>query len=241
MDDDYSHIYEASKPLFDAIYNGNIEDILKAISDGIDINSRNEEGFTPLLYAINYDQLEAMKALLSYSNVIDIEMPLNNYTNVYSVKGENFSGEVLFNGTTPLQYAIFKGNTNAVNLLIENGADMIKKDYNGYCSLFYASAFSAPDMIHFLLSKDSSLTKEKSLSGRTVMHFAAMYGNNSAISYYLSNTFLSINAQDNDGNTPLHYANEKGYATTIELLIKSGAKTDIKNNAGLIASDLLKK
>ena len=118
---------------------------------------------------------------------------------------------------------------------------MIKKDYNGYCSLFYASAFSAPDMIHFLLSKDSSLTKEKSLSGRTVMHFAAMYGNNSAISYYLSNTFLSINAQDNDGNTPLHYANEKGYATTIELLIKSGAKTDIKNNAGLIASDLLKK
>ncbi|MEI0699376.1 ankyrin repeat domain-containing protein [Brachyspira intermedia] len=240
-DDDYSHIYEASKSLFDAIYNGNIEDILKAISNGVDINSRNEEGFTPLLYAINYDQLEAMKALLSYSNNIDIEMPLNNYTNVYSVKGENFSGEVLFNGTTPLQYAIFKGNTNAVNLLIENGADMIKKDYNGYCSLFYASAFSAPDMIHFLLSKDSSLTKEKSLSGRTVMHFAAMYGNNSAISYYLSNTFLSINAQDNDGNTPLHYANEKGYATTIELLIKSGAKTDIKNNAGLIASDLLKK
>lgn len=240
-DDDYSHIYETSKPLFDAIYNGNIEDILKSISNGIDINSRNEEGFTPLLYAINYDQLEAMKALLSYSNVIDIEMPLNNYTNVYSVKGQNFSGEVLFNGTTPLQYAIFKGNTNAVNLLIESGSDMRKKDYNGYCSLFYASAFSSPDMIHFLLSKDSSLTKEKSLSGRTVMHFAAMYGNDNAISYYLSNTFLSINAQDNDGNTPLHYANEKGYATTIELLIKSGAKTDIKNNAGLIASDLLKK
>ncbi|AEM22384.1 ankyrin repeat-containing protein [Brachyspira intermedia PWS/A] len=240
-DDDYSHIYETSKPLFDAIYNGNIEEMLKAISNGVDINSRNEEGFTPLLYAINYDQLEAMKALLSYSNVIDIEMSLNNYTNVYSVKGENFSGEVLFNGTTPLQYAIFKGNTNAVNLLIESGSDMRKKDYNGYCSLFYASAFSNPDMIHFLLSKDSSLTREKSLSGRSVMHFAAMYGNNNAISYYLSNTFLSINAQDNDGNTPLHYANEKGYATTIELLVKSGAKTDIKNNEGLIASDLLKK
>ncbi|CRF32722.1 ankyrin [Brachyspira suanatina] len=241
VSDDYSHIYEASKPLFDAIYNGNIEDILKAISSGIDINSRNEEGFTPLLYAINYDQLEAMKALLSYSNVIDIEMPLNNYTNTYSIKGGNFSGEVLFNGTTPLQYAIFKGNTNAVNLLIENGSDMRKKDYNGYCSLFYASAFSDPDMIHFLLEKDSSLTMEKSLSGRTVMHFAAMYGNDNAISYYLSNTFLSINSQDNDGNTPLHYANEKGYASTIELLIKRGAKTDIKNNAGLIASDLLKK
>lgn len=240
-DEDYSDIYKASKPLFDAIYNDNIADILKAVSNGIDINSRNEEGFTPLLYAINFDRIEAIKALLSFNNTIDLEIPLNNYTNIYSIKGGNFSGEVLCNGTTPLQYAIFKGNTNMVNLLIESGADMRKKDYNGYCSLFYASAFSTPNMIHFLLSKDSSLTREKSLSGRTVIHFSAIYGNDDAISYYLSNTFLSINAQDNDGNTPLHYAYEKGYSSTIDLLIKRGARTDIKNNAGLIPSDLLKK
>ncbi|PTY40060.1 ankyrin repeat domain-containing protein [Brachyspira hampsonii] len=239
-DDDYSEYYDASRPLFEAIYNNNVSDVLKAVSNGININSRNEDGFTPLLYAINYDRIEVMKALLSYSNIIDIEMPLNNYTNMYSVKGKNFSGEVLFNGTTPLEYAVFKGNTNAVNLLIENGADTRKKDYNGYCCIFYASAFSNPYMIHFLLEKDSSLTREKSLSGRTVMHFAALYGNDEAISYYLSNTFLSINAQDNEGNTPLHYASENGYSSTIDLLIRRGAKTDIKNNEGLTASELLK-
>ncbi|EKV56157.1 ankyrin repeat domain-containing protein [Brachyspira hampsonii] len=239
-DDDYSEYYNAMRPLFEAIYNNNVSDVLKAVSNGININSRNEDGFTPLLYAINYDRLEVMKALLSYSNIIDIEMPLNNYTNIYSVKGKNFSGEVLFNGTTPLEYAIYKGNTNAVNLLIENGADTRKKDYNGYCCIFYASAFSNPYMIHFLLEKDSSLTREKSLSGRTVMHFAALYGNDEAISYYLSNTFLSINAQDNEGNTPLHYASENGYSSTIDLLIRRGAKTDIKNNEGLTASELLK-
>ena len=238
--DDYSHIYDANKPIFDAIYNNNIGDMIKAISKGANINSRNEEGFTPLLYAINYDKLEAIKALLSFSN-IDIEMPLNNYSNTYSVKGKNFSGEVLFNGTTPLQYAIYKGNTNAVNLLIESKADMKKKDYNGYSSLFYASAFCNPDMINFLLEKYSSLTKEKSLSGRTVIHYAAMYGNDDAISYYLSNTFLSINAKDNDGNTPLHYAIEKGYNSTVTLLVRRGARMDIENNAGITASDLLKK
>ncbi|WP_020004838.1 ankyrin repeat domain-containing protein [Brachyspira innocens] len=237
-DDDYSEYYNASQPLFEAIYNNNVSDVLKAVSNGININSRNEEGFTPLLYAINYDRLEIMKALLSYSNIIDIEMPLNNYTNIYSIKGKNFSGEVLFNGTTPLQYAVYKGNTNAVNLLIENGADTKKKDYNGYCSLFYASAFSDANMIHFLLKKDPSLTREKSLSGRTVMHFAALYGNDEAISYYLSNTFLSINAKDNEGNTPLHCACEKGYSSTIDLLVQRGAKTDIKNNEGLTPADI---
>ena len=238
-DDDYSEYYDASKSLFEAIYNNNVSDVLKAVSNGININSRNEEGFTPLLYAINYDRLEVMKALLSYSNVIDIEMPLNNYTNIYSVKGKNFSGEVLFNGTTPLEYAVYKGNTNAVNLLIESGADTRKKDYNGYCSLFYASAFSDANMIHFLLTKDPSLTREKSLSGRTVMHFAALYGNDEAISYYLSNTFLSINAKDNEGNTPLHCACEKGYSSTINLLVQRGAKTDMKNNEGLAPSDII--
>ena len=96
-------------------------------------------------------------------------------------------------------------------------------------------------MIHFLLTKDHTLTREKSLSGRTVMHFAAIYGNDDAISYYLSNTFLSINAIDNEGNTPLHYASENGFASTIDLLINSGAKTNITNNAGLLPSDLLKK
>ena len=237
-DDDYSEYYNASQPLFEAIYNNNVSDVLKAVSNGININSRNEEGFTPLLYAINYDRLEVMKALLSYSNIIDIEMPLNNYTNIYSVKGKNFSGEVLFNGTTPLEYAVYKGNTNAVNLLIENGADTKKKDYNGYCSLFYASAFSDANMIHFLLKKDPSLTREKSLSGRTVMHFAALYGNDEAISYYLSNTFLSINAKDNEGNTPLHCACEKGYSSTIDLLVQRGAKTDMKNNEGLTPADI---
>lgn len=237
-DDYYSEYYNAVKPLFEAIYGNNVSDVLKAVSNGININSRNEEGFTPLLYAINYDRLEVMKALLSYSNIIDIEMPLNNYTNIYSIKGKNFSGEVLFNGTTPLQYAIYKGNTNAVNLLIENGADTKKKDYNGYCSLFYASAFSDANMIHFLLKKDPSLTREKSLSGRTVMHFAALYGNDEAISYYLSNTFLSINAKDNEGNTPLHCACEKGYSSTIDLLVQRGAKTDMKNNEGLTPADI---
>ncbi|WP_300367272.1 ankyrin repeat domain-containing protein [Brachyspira sp.] len=240
-DDDSSHIYDGNKPLFEAIYNNNISDIIKAISQGIDINVRNDEGFTPLLYAINYDRTEAVKTLLSYSNEIDIEMPLNNYTNFYSVKGKNFSGEVLFNGTTPLQYAVFKGNTNMINLLIENNADIINKDYNGHSILFYASSFSDANMIDFLLKKAPSLTREKSLSGRTVIHLAAIYGNDDAISYYLMNTFLSINAQDSEGNTPLHYANEKGYSSTIDLLLSRGAKTNIKNNDGLIPSDLLKK
>ena len=48
----------------------------------------------------------------------------------------------------------------------------------------------------------------------------------------------SINAKDNEGNTPLHCACEKGYSSTIDLLVQRGAKTDMKNNEGLTPADI---
>jgi len=41
-----------------------------------------------------------------------------------------------------------------------------------------------------------------------------------------------INAQNNKGNTPLHYAVKHRNQKVIDLLIECGAKSDIKNNAG---------
>jgi ankyrin repeat protein len=41
-----------------------------------------------------------------------------------------------------------------------------------------------------------------------------------------------IDAQDNNGNTPLHLATKKGHANTIRALLDAGAKVDIANNKG---------
>ena len=213
-----------SKILFDAIYKDDAALIHNAISNTVDINTRNAEGFTPLLYAIHYDKTNALNILLSYTNKIDINKTLDNYTNYYSKKGINFSGELIFDKTTPLEYAIFKGNINIVSMLIENNADIYLEDSKGYNGIFYASAFGNYAILNKILQKYPTIYNFKNANGDGVLHIAASYGNNNAISFYLYNTFLSINTKNNEGKTPLDLANERGYTNTVDYLIKGGAK-----------------
>ena len=213
-----------SKILFDAIYKDDAALIHNAISNTVDINTRNAEGFTPLLYAIHYDKTNALNTLLSYTNKIDINKTLDNYTNYYSKKGINFSGELIFDKTTPLEYAIFKGNINIVSMLIENNADIYLEDSKGYNGIFYASAFGDYALLNKILQKYPTIYNFKNANGDGVLHIAASYGNNNAISFYLYNTFLSINTKNNEGKTPLDLANERGYTNTVDYLIKGGAK-----------------
>ena len=42
-----------------------------------------------------------------------------------------------------------------------------------------------------------------------------------------------MNAQDNKGNTPLHYCVAYNNATVMKVLLEKGASLDIKNNKGL--------
>lgn len=220
---EYAHQLE-SKILFDAIYKDDAALIHNAISNTVDLNTRNPEGFTPLLYAIHYDKTNALNILLSYTNKIDINKTLDNYTNYYSKKGINFSGELVFDKTTPLEYAIFKGNINIVSMLMDNNADIYLEDSKGYNGIFYASAFGDYALINKILQKYPSICNFKNSNGDSVLHIAASYGNNNAISFYLYNTFLSINTKNNEGKTPLDLANEKGYTNTVDYLIKGGAK-----------------
>ncbi|MBW5400611.1 ankyrin repeat domain-containing protein [Brachyspira pilosicoli] len=220
---EYAHQLE-SKILFDAIYKDDAALIHNAISNTVDLNTRNPEGFTPLLYAIHYDKTNALNILLSYTNKIDINKTLDNYTNYYSKKGINFSGELVFDKTTPLEYAIFKGNINIVSMLMDNNADIYLEDSKGYNGIFYASAFGDYALINKILQKYPPIYNFKNSNGDSVLHIAASYGNNNAISFYLYNTFLSINTKNNEGKTPLDLANEKGYTNTVDYLIKGGAK-----------------
>jgi ankyrin repeat protein len=77
----------------------------------------NKTGWTPLHYATTSSQLTIMKQLLEQYAFIDAQSP---------------------NGTTPLMMAAMYGSSEAVKLLIDEGADPLMKNEQGMTAVDFA-------------------------------------------------------------------------------------------------------
>jgi serine/threonine-protein phosphatase 6 regulatory ankyrin repeat subunit B len=78
-----------------------------------------------------------------------------------------------------------------------------------------------------ILLQDPSVIKEKTDFGRTALHVAARGSSTgadvAAIVQLLINSGADIEATDERGKTPLHFAVQSGHAETVQLLIDNGA------------------
>ncbi len=81
----------------------------------------------------------------------------------------------------------------------------------------------------------------KDKDGNTILHLAVL-GNYDDFKKVLSRTECSeakcMNARNREGDTPLHLAIKNNFLNKVRDLVEAGAKTDIRNNAGLDAADL---
>ena len=73
---------------------------------------------------------------------------------------------------------------------------------------------------------------------RTPLHIAVQCGNIEIAKILLTNDAVAVNAQDQMGNTPLHYVHE---ATMALLLLEGGVNANIPNSSGLCALHLAVK
>lgn len=67
----------------------------------------------------------------------------------------------------------------------------------------------------------------------SALHWAVDRNHRSLVSALLSPPlFASVNIQDSDGQTPLHYAVTCEYEDIVDLLLAAGARTDIPDSSG---------
>lgn len=143
---------DASVDFFRAI-NLDLPDVVrKLIAQGIDPNSRAEDGLPAIHKAFRDDSPKVVEVL--------IDQPALN------VNLRNSAGE------TPLMMAAIRGNLSAMRRLIERGAQV---NQEGWTPLHYAASQTAVEPLALLLEKGADINA-RSPNGSTALMMAARYG-----------------------------------------------------------------
>ena len=131
---------------------------------------------------------------------------------------------------TPLITAKQQGNTEAVKILIESGADLAIRDDAGKTALHYA-IFNCSETAQGFATQDLEGTFDD--PARALLHTAAISGN-SQTTLALMNALdksryfkTALNTEDNQGKTPLLYAAECGYTEIIKIFLRTVASIEL--------------
>jgi cytochrome c len=152
-------------PIHDAAKKGDAAAIAAALDAGVDVNAKDEAGWTPLYSAVRRGHLAAAKLLLERGA---------------DASTTSSSGSALLAAVTTR-----KVDMNMVRLLLEKGADP-DSVYNGDTVLQTAARRGCFDCLKALVETGGNVNAQNSL-GETVLHLARRMGTPAMADYLLAN------------------------------------------------------
>ncbi|XP_046462731.1 uncharacterized protein LOC124208913 [Daphnia pulex] len=192
----------------------NDQEIDENLKEGkFDINSRDQNGDTPLFWAIRANKVEKVKILLERGAD---PTKLNN------------------EGLTPFQVAVTQNkHSEILDLLLEDeDVDINDGGISGYTLLHWAMATSNVTVVDFLLSRGAN-PNVAGQNGATPLHMAAYCADKTdVLDLILKTKQVDINRRDKNGQTALHYA-VRGYRVdNVGYLLENGANPAIRDENG---------
>ncbi|OUM58261.1 hypothetical protein PIROE2DRAFT_64529 [Piromyces sp. E2] len=158
--------------------------IFKYLVEFLDINQRDSRGNSVLYYVIDKGDIEMMKELINIGADINLKCSFDE---------------------SAIDRAIFKGNVEILELLLENDNLLLNK----------INILGKTPLIS-VINEDNYTVEQKESIIETFIEKGA-----------------NINMVcSKDGNSPLMYAYQAGYLSIVELLIYNGADINIKNKEG---------
>jgi ankyrin repeat protein len=212
---------------------------------GIDINTQDKSGYSPLHLAVKLCNQALITTLLAKgANVNTINNQRATPLHTAIEKGDQASIKALLtieninlnakdrSGKTPLHRAILEGNKEAIKMLIEKGANINAKDYHDNTPLHTAAQSGNQAIIEMLLNTKGIDVNAKNENDQTPLHIAAESGDRTTIEALLNAKDVDINTKDSNGNTPLYLAVLKENQTAIEILVAKGSHATVENKYG---------
>jgi ankyrin repeat protein len=132
-------------------------------------------------------------------------------------------------------------NLSTVKALVESGVDLNASDGSGMTALRYAAIYAGTDMVQYLISSGADIEAAQTYNGSTVLHLAASVGNYSNVKYLheLDIDEIDIDAENNEGETPLSLAARNRSTEVVKYLLGEGASAEVIVEGNILLVDML--
>jgi ankyrin repeat protein len=135
-------------------------------------------------------------------------------------------------GYTALHIAAENGHTKAVDLLIQNNADVRKIIHETKFSCLHCAALGGNGKVMESLIKEGAPLESRDKDDRTFLHIAARHGNSSVLDIVSKYKISLLEARDNEGRTPLYTAALAGHTHFVKALLKVGVDVNVQDESG---------
>lgn len=192
---------------------GCIENIRLLLEKGSNLESRDHQGWTPLLLAVKANQQEALQVLLDAR--ADVNAKLND-------------------GSGALQISLRSKHTNMVAALLNRGIDCFTPDNFGTTPLHVACSFGLEEQVEQLLAISENAAQDVDADSRidgTYLYAASREGFASIIEILLRHG-ATVN-KVGPGNllgSALMIACAEGHTEAVEILLANGAALEVEGS-----------
>lgn len=186
-------------------------------ADGINVNHRGAQNWTPLFHAIYEKRYDTAKRLLDAGADTSI---------------------VTSSGWTALSATMQEGDVEIVRALIDAGASPFSGGSNGWTAFHMAVFGDRRDISDYLLTLPGVSINATMGDGWAPIHQAAAEGKDYTVAYILSKPDVAVNQTTPEGHTALHVAARDGHEKTVRMLLEAGADPSLKNSDGKTPADL---
>ncbi|XP_053546518.1 E3 ubiquitin-protein ligase MIB2 isoform X2 [Bombina bombina] len=160
------------------------------------INMQDSIGDTPLHYAVTAD----------FKSIIEILTEIPNID--FSVQNNQ--------GFNLLHHSALKGNILAVRKILERARQLVdSKKEDGFTALHLASLNNHQEVVQILIKEGRCDVNLKNNRNQSPLHLAVTHGHINLV-YLLVMEGANVNAEDEDGDTPMHIVFARQHLTPIE-------------------------
>jgi ankyrin repeat protein len=206
-----------------------IEKVKLLIDNGAKVNAKASTKYTALMIAASHHATDSVRLLLDRG-----------------AEAQPPKGEPAFLGATPMFWAVAGGDIEAATALQKKGASVSPRMILGGVApctpLAMVSQQGNAKMVAALVGMGAAVDEMDADTGVTTLGWA-VFKNDLEQARFLISKKADVNHIDKLGYTPLEWAANVNYGDSamLELLLRSGAKTQPKTKEGLRALDLASK